>query len=154
PPALFALAAVAIRALGHRPLAVRLPAILAALATLALLARAALDLDGEPHAWRAAALAAAAPLFAVIGAYVIFDMPLAACVTAVWTLLARELEAGVSVRRRFGMFLAVGLGVLFKGPVMLAWALGGSAVAALLLRDAAALRWLGFWPGWLVALGP
>ena len=153
PPALFGLAALSIRAFGHRPLAVRLPAILAMLATLALLARAALALDGEAHAWRAAALTAAAPLCAVIGAYVIFDMPLAACVTAVWTLLARELESGASRPRRLAMFLAVGLGVLFKGPVMLAWALGGSAVAALLLRDAAPLRWLGFWPGWVVGLG-
>ena len=153
PPALFALAALSIRAFGHRPLAVRLPAILATLATLALLARAALVLHGEAHAWRAAALTAAAPLCAVIGAYVIFDMPLAACVTAVWTLLARELESGPSRPRRLAMFLAVGLGVLVKGPVMLAWALGGSVVAALLLRDAAALRWLGFWPGWVVGLG-
>ncbi|HEY6193457.1 MAG TPA: hypothetical protein VI504_00300, partial [Candidatus Eisenbacteria bacterium] len=47
PPALFALAALSIRAFGHRPLAVRLPAILATLATLALLARAALVLHGE-----------------------------------------------------------------------------------------------------------
>ena len=40
---------------------------------------------------RTAALTAAAPVCAVIGAYVIFDMPLTACVTAVWTLLALEL---------------------------------------------------------------
>src|ERR1044072_8800019 len=56
PPALFALAALSIRAFGPRPLAVRLPAILATLATLALLARAALVLHGEAHAWREAAL--------------------------------------------------------------------------------------------------
>ena len=153
PPALFALSALAIRALGHIPLAPRLPAILALLTTLALLARAALRLEGAPPAWRAAALAAAAPLCTVIGAYVIFDMPLTACVTAVWTLLALELEHGVSPARRAGMFLAVGLGILVKGPVMLAWAVGGSAAAALLLRDASALRWLGWGPGWLLALG-
>lgn len=153
PPALFALAALSIRALGHRPLAARLPAILATLVTLWLLARAAGPLLGEAHAWRAAALTAAAPLCAVIGAYVIFDMPLTACVTAVWTLLACELELGVSQPRRAVMFLAVGLGILVKGPVMLAWALGGSAVAALLLRDVAAMRWLGWGPGWLLALG-
>lgn len=153
PPALFALSALAIRAVGARPLAARLPAILATLATLWLLALAARRLSGDAHAWRTLALAAAAPLFAVIGAYVIFDMPLTACVTAVWTLLALELEHGATVPRRAAMFLAVGLGILVKGPVMLAWALGGSAVAALLLRDGAALRWLSWGPGWLLALG-
>jgi 4-amino-4-deoxy-L-arabinose transferase-like glycosyltransferase len=89
----------------------------------------------------------------VIGAYVIFDMPLTACVTAVWTLLAAELEHGASAPRRAVMFLAVGLGILVKGPVMLAWALGGSAVAALLLRSPGPLAWLGWIPGWLLALG-
>jgi 4-amino-4-deoxy-L-arabinose transferase-like glycosyltransferase len=153
PPALFALAALAIRALGHRPLAVRLPAILATLATLWLLAHAAQRLGAEPGAWRVPALTAAAPLCAVIGAYVIFDMPLTACVTAVWTLLAVELEHGVSRARRAAMFLAVGLGILLKGPVMLAWALGGCAAAGLLLRSPAPLAWLGWAPGWLLALG-
>ncbi len=153
PPALFAMAALSIRAFGHQPLAARLPAILATLVTLWLLARAAARLVDARQAWRAAALTAAAPLSAVIGAYVIFDMPLTACVTAVWTLLACELERGVSPARRALMFLAVGLGILVKGPVMLAWALGGSAVAALLLRDAAPLRWLGWAPGGLLALG-
>ena len=125
PPALFVLAAASIRVLGHQPLSARLPAILSTLVTLWLLARAATRLTGEAHAWRAAALTAAAPLCAVIGAYVIFDMPLTACVTAVWTLLACELESGESRSRRALMFLAVGLGILVKGPVMLAWGVGG-----------------------------
>lgn len=153
PPALFALGAVAIHALGRIPLAPRLPAIVCSLLLLAILARAALRLHGEPHAWRAAALLAAAPLAAVIGAYVIFDMPLALCVTIVWTGIALELERGPSNARRAAMFTAIGLGVLFKGPVMFAWALGGTAAAALLLRDRAPLRWLAWLPGWLLALG-
>jgi 4-amino-4-deoxy-L-arabinose transferase-like glycosyltransferase len=153
PPALFALAALAIRALGRIPLAPRLPAIVALFVTLLLLARASLRLENAAHAWRAMALTAAAPLCAVIGAYAIFDMPLTVCVTAVWTLLVLELEQGPSRLRRTAMFSAVGLGVLVKGPVMLAWALGGSACAALLLRDLSPLRWLGWAPGWLLALG-
>ena len=153
PPALFAMAAAAIRVLGPVPLAARLPALIAALAVLALIAHASLRLASPAHALRATALAAAAPLFAVVGAYVIFDMPLTACVTAVWTLLARELAHGPDARRRLLMFLAVGLGILVKGPVMLAWALGGSLGAAALLRSLEPLRWLGWWPGWLVALG-
>lgn len=152
PPALFALGAAAVRAFGPTPFAARLPAIVALLVTLVLLMRAARRLDGEAFAWRVGALLAAAPLAAVIGAYVIFDMPLTACVTAVWTLLAIELEHGVSRGRRTAMFLAVGLGVLVKGPVMFAWALGGSLAAALLLRERAPLRWLGWAPGWAIAL--
>ncbi|MCE9627376.1 MAG: glycosyltransferase family 39 protein [Candidatus Eisenbacteria bacterium] len=153
PPALFALSAAAIRVFGPQPFAARLPAILAALLTLLMLAHASRRLAPEGHAFRVTALTAASPLFAVIGAYVIFDMPLAACVTAVWTLLAIELEHGVSAKRRLLMFLAVGLGVLVKGPVMLAWTFGGSLGAAVLLRSTSALAWLGWWPGWLVALG-
>lgn len=153
PPALFAMGAVAIKALGRIPLAPRLPAIVCSLLLLAVLARAALRLSGEPHAWRAAALLAAAPLAAVIGAYVIFDMPLALCVTIVWTGIALELERGPSRMRRAAMFAAIGVGVLLKGPVMFAWALGGPAAAALLLRDRAPLRWLAWLPGWLLALG-
>ncbi len=153
PPALFAMGALAIRAFGRTPLAPRLPAIVCSLLTIVLLARAARRLADEHHAWRAAALFAAAPLAAVIGAYVIFDMPLALCVTAVWTGLALELERGPSRARRAGMFGAIAFGLLLKGPVMLAWALGGSVTAALLLRAMAPLRWLAWAPGWLLALG-
>jgi 4-amino-4-deoxy-L-arabinose transferase-like glycosyltransferase len=148
PPGLFWAAAAAIQVLGPRPLAARLPAILAAGLTLLLLARAALrEADGR-FAVRIVALTAAAPLFAILSAYVIFDMPLTLCVTVVWTGLARELGAGASAVRRAAMFLAVALGILLKGPVMLAWALGGSLAAALLLRRRQALSWLGWWPGW------
>jgi 4-amino-4-deoxy-L-arabinose transferase-like glycosyltransferase len=127
---------------------------LAALVTLLLLARAARRLEGDAHAWRAMALFAAAPLAAVLAAYVIFDMPLTACVTAVWTLNALELEQGPKPVRRAAMALAVAAGLWLKGPVMLAWVVGGSATAALLLRDRAPLRWLAWPPGWLLALGP
>lgn len=150
PPLLFAAAALAIRAFGHTPLAARLPALLASLATLALLARSAVRLEGAAHATRAVLFTAAAPLFAVLSAYVIFDMPLALCVTVVWTGLATELETGPDPARRGGMYLALALGILDKGPVMLLWALGGSLAAALLLRSRAPLRWLAWGPGWLV----
>jgi len=152
PPLLFAAAACAIRALGPTPLAARLPSILAALATLLLLARAALALEPDGFAWRVTLFAASAPLFAVLAAYVLFDMPLALCVTAVWTALAHELAGGATAGRRALMFLAVALGVLVKGPVMLAWVVGGSAGAALLLRSRAPLRWLAWWPGWLIVV--
>jgi len=154
PPGLFAMAALAIRAFGHTPFAARVPAIIAMLATLALLAYAARRIEGDDHAWRTMALFASAPLAAIIAAYVIFDMPLTACVTAVWTLNALELEQGPSRARRAAMALAVAAGLLLKGPVMLAWAIGGSATTALLMRDRSPLRWLAWPPGWLLALGP
>ena len=152
PPALFWAAGLAIGALGATPLAARLPAVLAACLTLFVLGRLALREAAPYFAVRAVALTAASPLFAVISAYVIFDMPLTLCVTVVWTGLARELSRGASGRRRAAMFLALALGVLIKGPVMLAWAVGGSLAAALLLRRADALRWLAWWPGWLAFL--
>jgi len=150
PPALFAAAAAAIRVLGTQPLAARLPSIVAGALTLLALARLGLHQRGPTFATRAVALAAAAPLFALLSAYVIFDMPLTCCVTAVWTSLAIELNEGPRPARRAVMFLAVALGILIKGPVMLAWAVGGSLAAALLLRRRDPVRWLGWGPGWLV----
>ncbi|MEO5616287.1 MAG: glycosyltransferase family 39 protein [Candidatus Eisenbacteria bacterium] len=153
PPGLFWGAALAIRAFGPTRWAPRLPAILAATLTLVALAALARRVGGDTLAWRATALLASAPLFAVIGAYVIFDMPLALCVTLVWTLLARELSEGASRRRRAVMFAAVTLGVLLKGPVMFAWMIGGSGAVALVARSRAPLRWLGWLPGWLMVFG-
>jgi 4-amino-4-deoxy-L-arabinose transferase-like glycosyltransferase len=153
PPALFWAAAAAIRVVGNEPWAARLPAVLAAAVTLALFTRSAQRRGGRPFALRAAALLYAAPLFTVLSAYVIFDMPLTLCVTAVWLGLAAEVTEGVSRRRRLWMFAAVTAGVLLKGPVMLAWVLGGSLGAALLSRSRAPLRWLAWWPGWLVVFG-
>lgn len=153
PPALFWAGAAFVRLMGPVPLAVRLPALLAGLATLLLVMRVSTRLEPDGHARRTTALLAGAPLFAVLGAYVIFDMPLTLCVTAVWTLLAVELERGASVRRRAVMFAAVTAGVLVKGPVMLAWAIGGSVAAALVAREKRALAWLAWWPGWLMVFG-
>lgn len=151
PPAYFVAAAAAIRILGPRPVAARLPAIVASVLTLILLARLALRQRDPAFATRAVALAAAAPLFTLLSPYVIFDMPLTLCVTAVWIGLARELESGPDPRRRALMFAAVAVGILVKGPVMLAWTVGGTLATALLLRRGDPLRWLGWWPGWLGA---
>lgn len=151
PPALFWAEALAMRFAGPTPAAARLPAALAAFATLLVLisfgARRAAD--GDPL--RIVALLAAAPLFSVLSAYVIFDMPLTLCVTIVWTGVADEIETPHALRR-LCLFAAVALGVLLKGPVMLAWGIGGSAMAALLLRSRSPLKWLAWWPGWLLVL--
>jgi 4-amino-4-deoxy-L-arabinose transferase-like glycosyltransferase len=152
PPALFWAEAAAIRLFGPTRVAVRLPAALAALGTLILIARRGRRSAGTAFARRAVALLGLAPLFAAMSAYVIFDMPLTLCVTVVWIGIVDELESGPSRSRRVAMFAAVTAGVLLKGPVMLAWAVLGSAGAALVLRSRAALSWLAFWPGWLLLL--
>ena len=153
PPAMFVAAAMAIRLIGPVPLAARMPAILASFATLLLLAHLTRKSAGDDQALRATLLTASAPLFAALSAYVIFDMPLTLCVTVVWLGLARELTVGASHRRRALMFAAVALGVLIKGPIMLVWALGGSVATALVVRGRAPLRWLAYWPGWLLVVG-
>ena len=83
-----------------------------------LLAALSRKFAGDGQALRATLLTAGAPLFAGLSAYVIFDMPLALCVTTVWLGLARELTAGLSNRRRAWMYAALALGVLLKGPIM------------------------------------
>lgn len=152
PPGLFAAGALAIRAFGANRVAVRLPSLAASLLLLWLLARAARRLESPARARDVLLLAASAPLFATLAAYVIFDMPLAACVTAVWTGVALETATGRSDRRRWAMFAAVAAGVLLKGPIMLLWAAGGSAGAALLVRSRAPLAWLAWAPGWALVL--
>jgi 4-amino-4-deoxy-L-arabinose transferase-like glycosyltransferase len=150
PPALFWSAALSIHTFGRTRWAPRLPSIAAALATVLVLAALAHRVGGARLAWCAVALLASAPLFAALGAYAIFDMPLALCVTVVWTSLAREIAGGASESRRAAMFAALAMGVLVKGPVMLAWALGGSIGAALVSRSREPVRWLGWLPGWAI----
>src|SRR5262249_37333966 len=154
PPAFFWAAALSIRVLGHTPFAARVPAMIAGLLTLWLVGRTAARAGGARLGWIAPALLAAAPLFAGLSAYVIFDMPLALCVPAGWLGGAREVADGATAAARLAMFGAIALGILTKGPVMLAWAIGGSVAAALMLRSRSPLRWLAWWPGWIVALGP
>jgi 4-amino-4-deoxy-L-arabinose transferase-like glycosyltransferase len=153
PPALFWAAAVAMRALGATPFAARLPAAIAAALTLAMIAALASREVDAAFAIRAVALLAAAPLFAFLSAYVLFDMPLTFCVTMVWTSIARELADRPQWARRALLFGAITIGVLLKGPVMLAWALGGSLAAALLMRRRDPLRWAAWWPGWVMVFG-
>jgi 4-amino-4-deoxy-L-arabinose transferase-like glycosyltransferase len=153
PPALFWAAALAMAVGGVTPLAARFPSALAAALTLALLARAAERRGGTAFAVRATALLATAPLFAALSAYVIFDMPLTLCVSALWFFISDEVDEGPSTRRRLLLFAAVTIGVLLKGPVMLAWAIGGSLGAAFAMQSRAPLRWLSWLPGWAMVFG-
>jgi len=153
PPAFFAAGALAMRLCGATPLGARLPSAIAGAVTLWLLGLCVVRRLSQRTALTAIGLLATAPLFAILSTYVIFDMSLTLCVTALWLLISEELERGPGVLRRLAMFAAVTAGVLIKGPVMLAWALGGSLGAALLVRDRAPLRWLAWGWGWMLLLG-
>src|SRR5439155_25887441 len=106
-----------------------------------------------PLGLRPGLLLLAAPLFAVMSAYVIFDMPLTLCVTTLWTRIVDEVERGPTRGARFAMYGSLAAGILIKGPVMLAWAVGGSLAAALLLRSRAPVRWLTSAAGWALVAG-
>src|SRR5262249_39106809 len=136
---------------GTTPLAARLPSTLAAAASLWLVGRLALR-HGARQALTAPLLTACAPLFLVLSAFVIFDMLLPLCVTLVWPLIAREVRDGPTAAGRAGLFAALAAGLLVKGPVMLAWAVGGSLCAAGLLRSRAPLKWLGSRIGWMAVI--
>ncbi|MBI1799844.1 MAG: glycosyltransferase family 39 protein [Candidatus Eisenbacteria bacterium] len=153
PPALYWAAALAIRAIGHTPLAARLPSIIASLVTLWLFGLAARRAGGERFALIAIALLATAPLYAALSAYVIFDMPLTLCVSIVWLGASRAATPAPRTVERLLIFGAIAAGLLLKGPVMLAWALGGSLCAALLARSRDSLNWAAWMPGWILALG-
>jgi 4-amino-4-deoxy-L-arabinose transferase-like glycosyltransferase len=168
PPALYWLASAGIKLFGNEPWVPRAPASIAAAILLALVVRRGQRFGGDAFALRAAGLLFTAPLFLLLSAYVIFDMLLALCVGVVWLGVLSELddlapeampsEAAEEARvprgqartlRRLVMFAAVAAGVLTKGPVMLAWAVGGSLGATLLTRRRTPLAWLAWWPGWL-----
>ena len=175
PPALYWLASAAIKLFGDEPWVPRAPAAVAAALLVALVVRRAQRSGGDAFALRAAGLLFTAPLFLLLSAYVIFDMVLALCVGVVWLGILSELDdlapetlpggppakdvpaapPGREARalRRLVMFAAVAAGVLTKGPVMLAWVVGGSLGAGLLTRSRAPLAWLSWWPGWLAVLG-
>jgi len=153
PPGFFWVDALAIRLAGATRQAARSPSAAAAALTLWLVWRRARGVLPGSAALLAVGLLATAPLFAILSAYVIFDMPLTFCVAAVWTLLAEEVERGPGMLRRAAMYAAVTAGVLIKGPVMLAWAIGGSVGASLLLRRLQPMQWLRWPPGWLMVLG-
>jgi len=63
PPGLFWVSAIALRALGHTPWAVRVPAALAAALTMVLVCQLAVGLGRPDLAWRAGVLLLSAPLF-------------------------------------------------------------------------------------------
>ena len=133
PVLLFWLVAAAFRLLGVGELAARLPAALAAIATVILTAALGTRLIGRPRALVAAAVVATAPMLLVFGRLAIFDAPLTALVTAALYCLVRARLDGSPARWWPAAGLAMGFAALTKGPVgvavpLLAWAAARGAL--------------------------
>lgn len=126
PVLFFAAGAVAIAALGASEVAVRLPSLLAAVATALLVAGFAVRLFGAGAGAPAGLVALTAPLAVAFSRTVIFDSLLALFVTLALVALYLGVEAARSGSGRRGYlgwtllaWAAMGLGVLTKGPVAL-----------------------------------
>ena len=138
PAPLFALLRLAQALLGESELALRLPSALATLGTLLLLHRFARARVGRAAALLAGAAYATSPEVVALGRYCNFDAPLTFFVT--WATLAWL--AWLDERRGtpWVAWVAMGLGVLVKGPVAIVLPLAVAALSAWrrgILRDAA-----------------
>ena len=127
PVLFFAAAAVAIKGLGATELAVRLPSLVAALATALVVAGFAVRLFGAGAGWPAGLAALTAPLAVAFARTVIFDGLLTFFVTLALVAFYLGVDAARSGGERRGYlgwtvlaWAAMGLGVLTKGPVALA----------------------------------
>ena len=112
PVVFFAAAAVFVRVLGPTELAVRLPALLFTLATLALLWWTGRRWFGTEAAWIAVIVAGASPLTLGFARTVIMDSALTLFVTAAIVAFVEE--------RPVAGWIALAFGVLTKGPIALA----------------------------------
>jgi len=125
--------AAAYRTIGVGEFGARLPSALSAVATVALTFAIARALLGRRRAVLAAAAIASAPLVLAFGRLAIFDMLLTALVTGALFCLLEARRTGDAWRWWPLAGLAMGLGVLCKGPVgfavpLVAW---GAARGAL-----------------------
>lgn len=145
PPLAFWLSAASAKLLGVSEFAVRLPSFLLGLAMLALSARLA---TGRDHALLAAVMMASGVLFFVASGAMLTDTALAFAVTLAMTAFWFGVAAPDAQARRWRylLFVALGLGLLSKGPVALilsgapvgAWALVNRRLKASIL----ALPWV------------
>jgi len=155
PPLYAWLSAAAMRLLGVNEFALRLPSLLCALVVLLLSANWAAALQARRGTATApwAGLIAAALLFTGLGFFaaagaVMTDPALAACSTAMLAAFhAVVLRGARRAAWRYGFFVAIGIGMLAKGPVVLLY--GGLPIALWTLWQRrlgtvwSALPWIG-----------
>lgn len=152
PPLTYWLMAGSIRLVGDGELALRLPAALSGVLTLAIVFGLAYRLYGPRRAALAAAIVAVTPMFIVISRMGITDGPLGLFSTAA---LASGLLAARERRTRWvvGLWVAVALALLTKGPVGLL-APGALVLWLLVTRQREALRRIHPFVGLTAALLP
>jgi 4-amino-4-deoxy-L-arabinose transferase-like glycosyltransferase len=153
PPLHFWATAASLRAFGADAFAARLPSLLGALALVLVALRVARALRADVAPALAALVLASSVLCYTLAAQVALDLTLAVCISGAlgaW-LLAQLAADPREARRWFALaFLALGAGLLAKGPVALALCAATLALACVATRD---LRWLRGVPwGWGLAL--
>jgi 4-amino-4-deoxy-L-arabinose transferase-like glycosyltransferase len=131
PPLVYWATALSIRAFGPSELAVRVPTLLAGLATLVLTTLLARRLYGAGTALLAAAILAGAPLFAFMAVILTLDMSLTVFVTAALFAVWRAWSGGGDRRWVRVAYAATALGILVKGPVAVVL-VGGATLLFLL----------------------
>jgi len=139
PVVYFAAAAAAMNLLGPNETAARLPAYLATLATLALVAWFARRRWGAEAGWLAALALATMPMPLAYARAAIFDSTLSLCTTAAILCFFEE--------RPVLAWVAMGVGALTKGPVALLVPLAAVVPWALLTGGEGALRRIFDWRG-------
>ncbi len=115
PVAYFAAAAAAMEVLGDTEVAARLPAYLFTLLTALLIGWFVRREWGEEEAWMAAGVFLTMPFAVAFARTVIFDSLLTLCITA--AILAFYLAIEENARWNIVAWLAIGFGILTKGPV-------------------------------------
>ncbi|MCW5557439.1 MAG: glycosyltransferase family 39 protein [Verrucomicrobiae bacterium] len=150
PPLLFWLMQAGWTAFGPAEIWARLVAPLFGLAAIVLTWRMARMLWPERNgaAFLAPILLAASGLFAMFSSLVFFDLPLTACVLVAW-LGILDASAGRPVRGWLQAGIAIGAGILFKGPVAMLHAGLPALLAPVWMRHR---RPSPSWPRWYAGL--
>ncbi len=142
PPLHFWATALGLQVFGTSEFAARLAGFVGALVVLLVTWRVARRLRSDLVPPLACLVLASSALFYTLAAQVSLDLTLAACTTgALGAFFLANLAADAKAARRLHWlgFVALGAGLLAKGPVVIALWAGTLAVATFLQRD---LRWL------------
>ena len=134
-------------------LAWRLPSLLAAVALLILLFRAARTGYGSAAGLIALSALGLNLLTPRLATLVRTDMPLALVIFLIGVFIWKKIRAQTAwtTRDRWSIFLLLTAGMLIKGPIVYAFLLPGIVVAVVYDRRKILNAWSGWWP-WLASL--